>query len=400
MTASPVVYLGGLPVQGNGSIGNPMLGAYPMGGGVPIAYPYPAPVAGMYPGSATPYGALAPSVYPVSNPSQSPAGLSVQVTTSVGLPNQSAYPVTNPAPALYPVTVPVQQLAYPGVASPSFYPMPVYPAGNAGAVVYPTPSPASVTYPDSSYSSGVGVPVLPVVSSNTTSLSNSAWLQKLLEANRLYRSGQITAAEQAYQEVRNLLSAGTVTPVTNGPIVDARLLPTEAQLLWQQVSNTSLQKPSRQTLRTLQSLVRKYPQFVPAYTQLARTLAATGRRSDALALLDQAIARYPDQADLIRSQVETLKQANRWSDAALAALQFVVKNPNSSAASEFRTLAEQLTQQAQTTTPTTTQSSSARSAVLGSVLRGGLDYLVTGQASGPLGALQSILGMVRALNPR
>jgi predicted Zn-dependent protease len=133
---------------------------------------------------------------------------------------------------------------------------------------------------------------------------------------------------------------------------------------------------------------------MPGYLQLAQALEASGRRTEALSVLDRAVALFPDQIEVVRARVQTLTRANRASDAAIAALQFSVQNPNSPYAAEFKTLAENAMKQTQTTN----QPNQTRNLILGSVLQGGLNYLLTGQTSGPLSAIQGIFNMLRGVS--
>jgi tetratricopeptide (TPR) repeat protein len=224
--------------------------------------------------------------------------------------------------------------------------------------------------------------------------NNTYWLQRLAEANRLYRGGQTQQASQIYQQVRAMLERQSDAQAIDNVIVNPDNLPDNAQNTWERLlSQGSLNGQSLQSLRTL---VQTYPQFMPGYLQLAQALESSGRRADALSVLDRAATLFPDQVEVVRARVQALTRANRASDAAIAALQFSVQNPNSPYAAEFRTLAENAMKQAQAPTRT----NQTRNTILGSVLQGGLSYLLTGQTSGPLSAVQGIFNMLRAFSPQ
>jgi tetratricopeptide (TPR) repeat protein len=215
-------------------------------------------------------------------------------------------------------------------------------------------------------------------------------LPKLLEVYRLYQSGQVQQAEQLYQQVRALVGTNAHSALSE-PFSTPESLPLEAQFIWQQVTDADATQPSRRLLQALQLLVNQYPQFIPGYTRLAQALEWNGRPVDGLTVLEQAIARYPDQAEVARARVQALSRASRLSDAATAALEFVMKNPHSPYVSEFKALAETMLQQSQVRE----RQQQPRNAFLGRLLKGGFNFLFTGGVAGPLGTIQDLLRLLR-----
>ncbi|HEY9751361.1 MAG TPA: tetratricopeptide repeat protein, partial [Coleofasciculaceae cyanobacterium] len=212
--------------------------------------------------------------------------------------------------------------------------------------------------------------------------------------NRLYRSGQTQQASQIYQQVRTLLEKQTDAQAIDDVMINPNNLPNSAQVTWEQILSQS--KPTSQSLQSLQVLVQTYPEFMPGYLQLARSLEASGRQTEALTVLDRAATLFPDQAEVVRARVQALTRSKRATDAAIAALQFSVQNPNSPYAAEFKTLAENAMKQTQTP-PSSNQT---RNVFLGSVLQGGLNYLLTGQATGPVAIVQSLFNLLKGLSSR
>lgn len=163
-------------------------------------------------------------------------------------------------------------------------------------------------------------------------------------------------------------------------------LPAEAQTAWQQVAG---RRVDSQWVITVQSLVSRYPQYIPGHLQLAKGLDSLGRRSEAIKVLEQAVALYADQADLARALVSTLSAANRPIEAAIAARQFVTSNPTSPWVTEFKQLAESNQTLAQANSQRQT-----RSNLVNNVVTGGLTYALTGKTTGSslTGALTSLQG--------
>lgn len=331
----------------------------------------------------------------------------MQVFTSINGNPGTAYPGSNPAqvayppgyqpPATYPVTQPAT--AYP----PGYYPQGTYPPGYSTQPIYPGGYPAQGIpgYPGQVATPSVP-PQLPGVANPgylqpapivpqpngvqwVGNLSGDQALQKLAEADRLYRSGQVALAESIYRQVKSPLSAASSTPRAEA-ITNLALLPAEAQAAWRQA--TAAQRPDTQAVMTLKNLVRSYPQFLPGHLQLAQALEVNGRKDEAISVLEQAATLYPNQPDLVRTQVNALSQANRWMEASIAARQFALLNPNSSLSTEFTNLADQNLQRAQSS-----MKRKVTGNTIGSVLTGGLSYLLTGQL--PVNATQNTWTMIQ-----
>ncbi|MDX2244457.1 MAG: tetratricopeptide repeat protein [Leptolyngbyaceae cyanobacterium bins.302] len=265
------------------------------------------------------YGYPVASPYPTVIPAQTtnPGGFTVQVTTQIGIPSQGGYPVVG-----VPSQVPVSSV-------PGMYPTVQngYPGGtNSGGLVY--------GYPGGVYSP---TPIL-------------------------------TPSQ----------------PGVNGSLVEAignpALLPLSAQTLWQQIVSSPSQT-NAQSLAALQQMVRDYPNFIPAYTQLAQVLIANNRTQEAISTLERGTTLYPNQPELARSLIVALGNSNRWTEAAMTARQFAIRNPNSPLVSEFTKLADESTKLAQSSN---TGASPARNSLLGNLLNTGLGYLLTGKITSPV----------------
>lgn len=271
------------------------------------------------------YPVAPPMVYPTAQaypvaPVANPGGFSVQVTTQIGIPNQAGYP----------------QASYPqaGYSQPS-YPQVGYPQAGYPQAGYPVGVPNSGSY---------GIPVYP----GNVYGSNGQWQPGL---------------NGGYSEA----------------IANPALLPLSAQTVWQQVVSTSSQTTA-QNVAALQQMVRDYPNFIPAYVQLAQALVANNRTQEAISVLERGTTLYPNQPELARSLIVALGNSNRWNEASMAARQFAIRNPNSSLANEFTKLADESSKLAQTPSLDRPRSGS----LLGNLLTSGLGYLLTGRVSSPV----------------
>jgi len=172
-------------------------------------------------------------------------------------------------------------------------------------------------------------------------------------------------------------------PITNGfsdAIVTPALLPLAAQSVWQQIVSSSSQT-STQNVAALQQLIRDYPNFIPAYIQLAQALVSSNRTQEAITVLERGTTLYPNQPELARSLIVALGNSNRWTEAGMAARQFAIRNPNSPVVSEFTKLADESNQLAQSAATSTGTVRPARNSMLGSLLTAGLGYLLLGRGN-------------------
>jgi predicted Zn-dependent protease len=273
-------------------------------------------------------GATPQYVYPIANqqapvmmpvPVNNPGGFTVQVTTQVGIPGQAGFPgMAGPG------QVPVGQMMYPGY--------PVMQGAAPGAV--PTQGGFGPVYPGAGWNAWPTTPSLPA--------TNGGWAEA---------------------------------------IANPALLPLAAQTTWQQIIASPNQANS-QTIAALQQLIREYPNFTPAYIQLAQGLINSNRTQEAVAILERGTTLYPNQPELARSLIIALGNSNRWNEAAMAARQFAIRNPNSSVVSEFSKLADESSQLAQARNSNTIRP--ARNTMLGGLLTAGLGYLLTGRVASPI----------------
>lgn len=320
--------------------------------------------------AATPVVATATPAL-ASNLTASPASAlpTVQPTANLG---QVYLPVQAPQYG-YPV---VPQGTYP-VAAPVYSSVPVQTANPGGFTVQVTTQigiPSQGSYP-------VGVPT------QVTPVGNGLTGYPVVQGG--YPAGNQAGYFPTYPSgVYNPTPVAPVLPANVGgvdAIANPALLPWSAQTLWQQIASNPNQANS-QTIATLQQMLREYPNFIPAYTQLAQALIANNRTQEAIATLERGTTLYPNQPELARSLIVALGNSRRWNEAAMAARQFAIRNPSSPLVSEFTKLADESIKLAQTPNSSATP---VRGGILSNLLTTGLGYLLTGKVTSPVTSGQS-----------
>jgi predicted Zn-dependent protease len=210
--------------------------------------------------------------------------------------------------------------------------------------------------------------------------------QKLAEADRLYRQGQIAEAEALYREVKDPFQKhGRFANRPNKlaePILDPALLPPGGQVYWRESQAGLEKKLETRTLVPLNLLVKQYPQFIPGHLRLAEALRAYGREKEALPVLEKAATQYPSQPDLLKVTIAAQADAEQWLEAAIAARQFALLNPQHPAAPEFKRLADEYSERHQ---------SHLRGELTENAIAGGILGVLGGVLTGnPLAALPSV----------
>lgn len=218
--------------------------------------------------------------------------------------------------------------------------------------------------------------------------------QKLAEADRLYLAGDKAAAEQLYREAKPPFepTAATADPAAPRPepITELEQLPSPGRVFWREAQAGIEANLDTRIMVPLKLLVERYPQFVPGQIKLAEILAAKDKPDEAVTILEQATARYPNQPDLLRAKIALFAKAERWMDAAIAARQFAVLNPEHPLASEFTALADTNMQRYQKDLR-----SRLTGNLIGNLVTGALGYALTGNLFGPFSAIQSTTLLLR-----
>lgn len=214
--------------------------------------------------------------------------------------------------------------------------------------------------------------------------------QKFIEADKLYQSGQIAAAEKLYREVKEPFAKTSDIKERKEAIVDPAQLSPGGKVFWREAEAGIASKLQTRTTVALELLVEKYPEFIPGHIRYAEVLKQYGEEKKALSVLERATALYPNQPDLIKARVAALADAKKWMEASLAARQFALLNPNNPQSPEFQMLAEQHLKRYKSHIR-----SEMRGNALANIITGALGYAVTGSLLGPFTALDSSIMLLR-----
>ncbi|MEQ9368322.1 MAG: M48 family metalloprotease [Coleofasciculus chthonoplastes F3-SA18-01] len=213
--------------------------------------------------------------------------------------------------------------------------------------------------------------------------------QKLIEADRLYMSGQFTAAQQLYQEAKASFDteAALEKPVA---IYEPTELSPAGAVYWRQSEEGLEQQLETKILVPLQFLVEQQPEFIPGHLRYAQTLQEYDRQEEAIQVLERATTLYPNEPDLIKAKVIALADTKRWLEASLAARQFAMLNFNHPQAAEFEVLAEENLERYRSRLR-----GELRGNAIANVITGALGYIFTGNLFGPISAIETTTLMLR-----
>jgi beta-barrel assembly-enhancing protease len=213
--------------------------------------------------------------------------------------------------------------------------------------------------------------------------------QKLIEADRLYMSGQFTAAQQLYREAKASFDKETALEKPVAIYEPTELSPAGA-VYWRQSQEGLEQELETKILIPLQFLVEQQPEFIPGHLRYAQTLQEYDRQEEAIQVLERATTLYPNQPDLIKAKVTALADTKRWLEASLAARQFAILNFNHPQAAEFEVLAEENLERYRSHLR-----SELRGNAIANVITGALGYIFTGNLFGPISAIETTTLMLR-----
>ncbi|MBD2773308.1 M48 family metallopeptidase [Iningainema tapete] len=210
--------------------------------------------------------------------------------------------------------------------------------------------------------------------------------QKLIEADKLYRGGQISAAEKLYREAKEPFAKIPDIQERKEAIVDPAQLSPGGRVYWREALSGIESKLESRTMVPLELLVEQYPEFIPGRIKYAEVLRNDARTREALAVLEKATTEYPNQPDLIKAKVAALAESKKWMEASLAARQFALLNPNHAQAPEFKQLADEHLKRYKSHIR-----AKVRGNTIANVITGVLGYAVTGSLLGPFSALDSTI---------
>ena len=151
--------------------------------------------------------------------------------------------------------------------------------------------------------------------------------QLLIAADEQYLAGNQDQATALYRQAKADLWATDLPPDTLNPIFEVADLPPAAAVYWREANQGLALGLTHRTAVPLQLLVTEYPEFIPGQALYARHLVTQGEVETAAARLEEVLALYPSQPDLLQAQTEVLMVQEKWIEASITARQFAVLNP-------------------------------------------------------------------------
>ena len=217
--------------------------------------------------------------------------------------------------------------------------------------------------------------------------------EKFVQADQLYLSGDLVAAEKLYRELKQPFEAELrqETEQKLQPIYDPSLLDPAGAVYWklyQQGLESDKFKSKR--LVPLKLLVEQHPQFIPGYIHYAQVLENQDQEEEALQILQEALVRYPHEAELLKAKIEEDQEQRRWLEASITARQFAMFNPDHPQVESFNQLAEENLDRYRGELE-----SDLTWKAIANVVTGGASYALTGNFYGPLSALETIMMLVQ-----
>jgi predicted Zn-dependent protease len=213
--------------------------------------------------------------------------------------------------------------------------------------------------------------------------------KKLIEADRLYKAGDKAGAEALYRAVKPAFKGATEVQA-EAVITDPEQLAIAGKVYWREAEAGLAQNLETRVFVPLELLVKNYPQFIPGQLKYAEALEKYDKKEQALAVLEKAATRYPNQPELVKARVVALGKNEKWIEASIAARQFALLNPDNPQAPEFIKIADDYLKRYQSQLR-----GRLRGNLIGNILTGALGYALTGSLFGPLSAVQNTALLLR-----
>jgi len=246
----------------------------------------------------------------------------------------------------------------------------------------PTPTDAPENAPTSNDSTEVKEPEL--------SPEELARQNKLIEADQLYLSGQMAAAQQLYREAKDPFKPEAPAQEKPTAIYDPAKLSAAGSVYWRMSGEGLAQNLETKIMVPLQFLVQQYPEFIPGHLRYAQALKDYRQPEKALQVLEQATALYPGEADLLKAKIALLDEQKKWLEASLEARQFALLYADNSQSSEFTALADENLERYKRHVRR-----ELRGNAIANVITGALGYVLTGNLFGPISAVDSTVMLLR-----
>ena len=219
-------------------------------------------------------------------------------------------------------------------------------------------------------------------------LEHETWFQRemIIEADRLYLAGDITAAEELYREAKTFgwRDEAELEDIPAEPFSDPEQLSPGGAVYWRESTRGIEAGRESQTLVPLGLLTTEIPAFIPGHLRYAELLQTYERPDDAEVVLETALTLYPYDPDLLSAQIELMMLQEEWIEASIAARQFSLLNADHPKAEHYASLAEENLNRFKSAT-----NAQIRNNAIANIFTGAASYILTGGLYGPFTALDS-----------
>ena len=221
-----------------------------------------------------------------------------------------------------------------------------------------------------------------------------ARLEKLAAADKLYQAGEKARAVELYRSAKETwdIERERATNNDNTAIAfsDPDKLSPAGRVFWRNYQQGKQQQLETKTISSLRLLTTREPQFIPAHIHYTQALLKYEREEEAIAALNQAVSRYPNEPAILRAKMKADIAAEQWLDASIMARQYALFNPDSPQAPEFERLADEYLAEYQ---------SNLRESItwnaIGNAIAGTVGFALTGNLFGPLSAIETTALLLR-----
>ncbi|MEM1240717.1 MAG: M48 family metalloprotease, partial [Cyanobacteria bacterium P01_H01_bin.26] len=219
-------------------------------------------------------------------------------------------------------------------------------------------------------------------------LEQETWFQRelIIEADRLYLAGDISAAEELYREAKTFgwRDDAELENVPDEPFSDPEQLSPGGAVYWRESTRGIEAGRESQTLVPLGLLTAEIPAFIPGHLRYAELLQTYERPDDAEVVLEEALTLYPYDPDLLSAQIELMMLQKEWIEASIASRQFSLLNADHPEAERYAGLAEENLDRFKSAT-----NAQIRNNAIANIFTGAASYILTGGLYGPFTALSS-----------
>ena len=219
-------------------------------------------------------------------------------------------------------------------------------------------------------------------------VERETWFQRelIIEADRLYRAGDIAAAEELYREAKTFgwRNEDDLEDIPAQPYSDPEQLSAGGAVYWRESARGIEAGRESQTLVPLDLLTTEVPAFIPGHLRYAEQLQTYERPEDAEMVLEKALTLYPYDPDLLSAQIELMMLQEEWIEASIASRQFALLNADHPDADRYAGLADENLDRFKSAT-----NAQIRNNAIANIFTGAAGYLLTGGLYGPFTALNS-----------